>query len=146
MGKKVDAQSKLELVKMNEAILWNLFCAFLFMKKALVYLNSSVDVVAKLLVNSFHLRKYIADDKTSIMYLNRYKRIKQSSRFVSKAIYKNSSFFEAFLGFVSKEENSSEEEDEVVVMQRAEYQNRVKIPSIKSTNFLLGSWRQNFFI
>ncbi len=119
------AQTKLELAKMNELLLWNIFCAFLFMKKALEYFDSSIHVVAKLLVNSFHLRKYIADDKISIMYLSRYRRVKQSSRFATKAIYKNSSFFDAFLGFVSKEENSSEEENEVVVMQKAEYQNRV---------------------
>jgi len=130
MVKKVDAQAKLELVKMNDTLLWNLFCAFLYLKKSLVYLDSSMNMAGKLLVNTFHIRKYLADDKIAIMYLNRYKRIKQSSRFVNKAIYKNSSFFEAFLGFVSKEENSSEEENEATTLQKAEYQTRGIIEKI----------------
>jgi hypothetical protein len=125
MDKKLENNPNFELMKMNEQSLWNLFCAFLFMKKALIYLQGSINIVAKLLVKTFNLRKYIADDKVAQKYLNRYRKIKQSSKFSSKAIYKNSSFFEAFLGFVSKEEVSSEEEDDTKVLQRVEYQNRV---------------------
>lgn len=127
MDKKLENNPNFELMKMNEQSLWNLFCAFLFMKKALIYLQGSINIVAKLLVKTFNLRKYIADDKVAQKYLKRYRKIKQSSKFSSKAIYKNSSFFEAFLGFVSKEEVSSEEEDDAKVLQRVEYQNRVTL-------------------
>jgi hypothetical protein len=125
MDKKLEGNPSFDLMKMNEASLWNLFCAFLFIKKAFVYLQGSINIVAKLLVRTFNLRKYIADDKIVQKYLNRYRKIKQSSKFSSKAIYKNSSFFEAFLGFVSKEDVSSEEEDDTKVLQRVEYQSKV---------------------
>lgn len=127
MDKKLESNPNFDMMKMSEQSLWNLFCAFLFMKKSLIYLQGSINIVAKLLVKTFSLRKYIADDKIAQKYLKRYRKIKQSSKFSSKAIYKNSSFFEAFLGFVSKEEVSSEEEDDVKVLQRVEYQNRVII-------------------
>ena len=135
MQKKLETNPDFELVKMNETFLWNMFSAFLFMKKSLTYLDNSINVVAQLLVKTFKLRKYIADDKIPISYLNRYKKIKQSSKFTSKAIYENYSFLQAFVGFVSKEENSSEEEDDNGVLQRVEYQNKVI--------FLLYLWLNN---
>ena len=99
-----------DFAKKNDVIFWNLFVTFLVIKKALIYLNASLPLVAKLLIGTLNFRRYVVEDKIANKYFGIYDKIRQASKFVSKAVNK-SSFFDALSSFLSSKDDSSDEEE-----------------------------------
>lgn len=115
-----------DFAKKNDVIFWNLFCAFLVVKKTLVYLNNSLPTVIKLLVGTLNFRKYAIEDRVIMKYTNIHTKIKDSYKFLSKAT-NQSSFFGAVLTFLATKDDSSDDE------QNESYVQKEKVPNLKFT-------------
>ena len=93
-------------------------------KRALIYLDSGLNLVVKLLIGTLNYRKNILDEKIASRYFEQYDKIRMSSKSITKAIHNKSSFFDAFSSFLTKDESSSDE-DSFEVLKKWENVNKV---------------------
>ena len=79
-------------------------------KKAFLYLDDSLRVMAKLIIGSYKYRHRILKEQIAIYYELLYRKIRESSKFLAQARHSKASFFDTLSSFLAKDDSSSEDE------------------------------------
>lgn len=114
----------LDYTTFDEQTSWNFLCMLIAAKKAFLYLDDSLETMAKLIIGSHKYRYKVLKEPIATFYNNIYHKIHDSSKFLAQARHTKTSFFDTLSSFLSSNDTSSED-DSSKKITRWEYINKV---------------------
>lgn len=101
--KNLELENQFDCLLRDERLMWRVICFFIVVKKFLVYRQTSLRLLVKVLLETFSFQKSVLKSKVVIENTEFFAKMKRSSASLNRMFHEKASIFSIFSGFVDQE-------------------------------------------